>query len=461
MKNCPPLRWSIAAGCAAGGILALALVAGCGRTTAVATDSQPDGGKGANSAGVPRVETMLVEQRELVETVEMPGTVEGFESADLYAKTGGYLQEIYVDIGDEVAQGQALAQIYVPEMKKELAQKEAALLQAEAKIDQSEAIIDKAKADASSFQAALDEAQTELAEKQAEFDYRQADYQRVKSLVDRQAVRRELLDQAAFQFDAAKAAMESVQARIRTAQARLAGAQAEVAKVKADLKAARAHRDVIQSNLEYVETLMQYATIRAPFDGVITRRFVHPGAFIHPADKNSGAKPLLSVARIDKVRIKLDVSMNDVRLLERGDRAVLSRVNVLPGESFEGEVTRFSPALDASSRMMRVEIDLENSDGKLLPGYYGYMTIYLEEVNAPVIPSSALLTSGGQPYCYVCKNGKAIRRELVVNYQDGSWVGVASGLQPGEQVVRAGGSAITDGQAVTAVLAALERDAMQ
>jgi len=164
MKNCPPLRWSIAAGCAAGGSLALALVAGCGRTTAVATDSQPDGGKGANSAGVPRVETMLVEQRELVETVEMPGTVEGFESADLYAKTGGYLQEMYVDIGDEVSQGQALAQIYVPEMKKELAQKEAALLQAEAKIEQSEAIIEKVKADAASFQAALDEAQTELAE---------------------------------------------------------------------------------------------------------------------------------------------------------------------------------------------------------------------------------------------------------------------------------------------------------
>lgn len=457
MTSSNSLRWKIATACLASGLLALAVVAGCSRPEASANHQE----KTPAAGGSQRVETVLVEQRELVNTVEMPGTVEGFESADLYAKVGGYLQEMHVDIGDRITKGQVLAQLYVPEMEKELAQKNAALLQTEAEIAQSLAIVKKTTADLASFEAALDEAKTELAEKQAQVDFRQSDYERIKNLVDSQAVRRELLDQAIFQRDSASAALASVQARIRTADAKLKAAQAELEKVKADVTAAEAHRDVAQSNVEHVQTLMQYATIRAPFDGLVTRRHVHPGAFIHPADKNSAAKPLLSVARIDKVRISLDIPMNDVRHLQRGDRAVLSRINVLPGESLEGQVSRFSPSLNASSRMMRVEIDLDNPDGTLLPGYYGYLTIYLEELNAPVIPSSALLTAGHETYCYVCQDGQAVRRQVAVNYQDGTWVGIASGLQAGEQVVRAGGSAITDGQAVTAVMAGLEQSSLQ
>jgi RND family efflux transporter MFP subunit len=148
--------------------------------------------------------------------------------------------------------------------------------------------------------------------------------------------------------------------------------------------------------------------------------------------------------------------MNDVRLLDRGDRAVLSRINVLPGEEPEGEVTRFSPSLNAASRLMRIEIDLPNPDGKLLPGLYGYMTVYLEELsNIPVVPSSALLTAGQESYVFVCENGRARKCMVRTNYQDGTWVGIAEGLEGGEQVVRAGGGQIADNQPVTAVMAQL------
>ena len=144
--------------------------------------------------------------------------------------------------------------------------------------------------------------------------------------------------------------------------------------------------------------------------------------------------------------------MNDVQFLDRNDRAVLSRINVLPGKQVEGKVTRFASALNVSSRLMRVEIDLPNPDGALLPGYYGYVTVYLEEMkDTPVIPSSALLTEGDELYVFVCKNGKAHKRIITSNYQDGTWVGIKSGLQAGEQIVRAGGGQITEGQEVIAV----------
>jgi RND family efflux transporter MFP subunit len=151
----------------------------------------------------------------------------------------------------------------------------------------------------------------------------------------------------------------------------------------------------------------------------------------------------------------LDVPMNDVRLLDRGDRAILDRINVLPdAKPFEGTVTRFSASLDASSRLMRVEIDLPNPERRLLPGYYGYVTVYLEELpDTPVVPSSALLSAAGETYVVVCDNGQARRCRVTICYQDGTSIGIESGLEGGEQVVRAGAGQISDGQAITSIVA--------
>ncbi len=135
------------------------------------------------------------------------------------------------------------------------------------------------------------------------------------------------------------------------------------------------------------------------------------------------------------------------------DRAVFDRINVLPGERFEdGRVTRFSPSLDVSSRMMRVEIDLQNPQHRLLPGYYGYVTLFLQELpDTAVVPSSALLTEDSKAFVYVVEDGICRKRMVSINYQDGAIVGIASGLNQGEQVVRAGGGQLTDGQAVVPV----------
>jgi RND family efflux transporter MFP subunit len=408
-----------------------------------------------------RIEVAIVERRDLVKTVEMPGTVEGIEMADLYAKVGGYLLKFVVDaktnmsldIGDTVTKGQELAWLHIPEMEKQLNQKQAVVSQAEAEIEQAQAVIDKAKADLKSSEASFDEAKTERDEKQAHLEFRRTDYVRIKRLVDSQSVRQELFDQVKYQRDAAEAAIQTVEARIRTADANRNAADAQVRKVQADYKTAQARLKAAQADADYVETMMEYSVIKAPFDGVVTKRFVHPGDFIQPAEGNSAAKPLLTVSRTDIVRVFLNIPMNDVQFLDRNDRAVLSRINVLPGMQIEGNVTRFASSLNVNSRLMRVEIDLPNPDGLLLPGYYGYVTVHLEELkNTPVIPSSSLLSDGDEVYVFVCENGRAHKRTVTTNYQDGTWVGVESGLQGGEQIVRAGGGQITDGQKVTAVI---------
>jgi RND family efflux transporter MFP subunit len=398
--------------------------------TALVGCNQAGGAGAANtsnssaSANVPRVQTVSVQPQDLARKIELPGTVEGYETADLYAKVGGFLEEISVDIGDHVTKGQVLARLSIPEMERELQQTQAAIAAAEADVEQSK--------------AALHEAKAELREKEAQLNQQLATFERTQNLVDRGSLQQKLLDEAMYQRDAAVAALETVKARILTAEAVLKASAAKV-------NLAKAQRNRIQTMLEYGE-------IRAPFDGMVMKRFVDPGAFIQPADGNSAARPLLTITRIDVVRIWLDLPMAEVRWLDRGDRVVFDRINVLPGVVFEGEVTRFVTGLDATSRMMRVEVDLANPERQLLPGYYGYVTVMLDEMpQTAVVPSSALVTRGSDTYVCVVQDGVSQMRPVSVVFQDGTIVGVDSGLTPGEQVIQAGGGQLRDGQQVVAV----------
>lgn len=212
--------------------------------------------------------------------------------------------------------------------------------------------------------------------------------------------------------------------------------------------------DVTHADRDYVKEMMKYAEIHAPFKGYVVRRWLDPGAFVQSAAGNSAAKPLLTVTRTDMVRIFIDIPMDSVRLLNKGDRAVLDDISVLPdADPFEGEVSRFSAALNMKSRMMRVEVDLDNADGQLRPGYYGLVTLYLDEQpDTLVIPSSALITEGSKTFVYVALDGQARKQTVTPIYQDGIDVYLESGdLQAGDQVIRSGGGQLKDGEKIDAV----------
>ena len=161
--NAHALAWGVAA------LLAAAVFVGCSKVGAEHAAAQKS--KQAAPDDAPRVQTVSVQPRDLAHQIELPGTVEGYETADLYAKVGGYLGEISVDIGDQVKKGQVLARLSIPEMENELREKEAAIAAAEADVEQSK--------------AALHEAKTELREKEAQLNQQLATFERTKDLVDR------------------------------------------------------------------------------------------------------------------------------------------------------------------------------------------------------------------------------------------------------------------------------------
>jgi RND family efflux transporter MFP subunit len=151
---------------------------------------------------------------------------------------------------------------------------------------------------------------------------------------------------------------------------------------------------VAKADYDKAKALAQYQQIRAPFDGVITERKVDPGAFVRPAS-GEDVIPLVTVDQINKLRAVIHVTMDQTVHLDIGDRIELV-VDDVPGKKFPGAVSRTAGVFDERTRMMRVEVDLDNfpSDATghrpLWAGTYGEVTIVTADESLVVVPKAAI-----------------------------------------------------------------------
>ncbi len=422
------------------------------------------GGDAWAQEAAPRATTVTVAEvrvTDLERKVSSSGTVMPIEAADLYAKVGGYLGEVLADIGDEVEKGEPLARLSVPEMDLEFAEAEAMVALAAARAAQAAAAEAEAEAKVGAAAAAIERARAELRGEEAMVTLREIELDRWRALVEgNPSIERRKIDEAESQLAEAEAARDVGRAGVSAAEARRSEAAAARERARADAAVAAAEEKVAAARRDRVAALLAYGEIVAPFDGVVTMRFAHPGAFIQPAEKNSAATPVFSIARVDRLRVAIDVSIDAVSSLDVGDKVVLDRFAAAPGARVEGAVARVSGALDERSRMMRVEAEIENpkdSRGRrrIVPGDYCRATIALETLTqARCVPARAVHPDGDRRVVWVVENGVAKRREIEPRYEDGTIVGVVSGLEAGELVIVAGAAGIAEGERVSTTAAA-------
>ena len=203
----------------------------------------------------------------------------------------------------------------------------------------------------------------------------------------------------------------------------------------------------LRAELGRLDELVAYATIRAPFAGVVTERFVDPGALIQSGTGSAQAR-LVTLMNMDTVRVFVDVSEPDVPFVSRRTPARLL-AEALPGESFGGTVTRYSIALDPGTRTMKTEIDFPNPGGRLRPGMYGVVTLDLEtHTDALTIPATALLVEKDAAYVFTVVGGVAKRTAVKTGLNDGLVVEIEQGLSGGESVIVAGKGLVSEGMRV-------------
>jgi membrane fusion protein, multidrug efflux system len=219
------------------------------------------------------------------------------------------------------------------------------------------------------------------------------------------------------------------------------------------LAMARASVEMARANLERTDTLLRYAKITAPFAGVVTARFVDPGAFIPAATSGSAAQTaaIVTIADFNIVRAQVALPEAEASLAKVGQPVKLS-VEGLAGKTFEGKLSRLSYALDDATRTMLVEADLPNTDLALRPGMYATVRVGVEgHSDALLIPVEALVMEKLNAFVLVAVGGKAKKTPIKAGFNDSAKVEVVSGLTGDEAVILVGKMTLADGAAVNAM----------
>jgi len=216
--------------------------------------------------------------------------------------------------------------------------------------------------------------------------------------------------------------------------------------------AAKARFDIAKAALQRHETQVGFTHITAPFDGVVTKRWADPGAFIAAATASSSPETsaLLTVMDFSTVRVEAAIPEPDVPFVKDGNAVTLQSAS-LPGETLRGKVTRFAHALDEMTRSMNAQIELPNPGGKLRPGMFVEARIALEErQGVALIPTEALITEKLKTSVFLAVDGKAKKTVVKAGFSDGAKVEILEGIKPGDAVILAGKLSLSDGQSIAA-----------
>jgi HlyD family secretion protein len=379
-----------------------------------------------------------------------PGSIQAYESIRLFAKVPGFLKTQNVDIGDRVKKGAVLAVIDVPELEAQLKRNKAAVKQAGSRVDQMKARVDSAEADLKAAKAAVTRAEATAKSAAAWVRYRHLQLERMEALVRSKSIEQKLEDEAKEHYEASVESELAAKETITANKAKVDASQAKIAQTKADVEEAKAEVDVAQAELEKAEVQVAFATITAPFDGVIAQRAFFPGDYVRSANEGGNNEPLLTVHRTDLMRVVVQIPDRDVPFTDPGDSAEV-QIDALPGPRLKAKVSRIASFEDPQTRLMRVELDLPNPTGKICHGMYGQVTIVLDQEKELVsIPSSCLVGKhdDGKGTVYVVRAEHAHQVSVRVGTDNGLRVVVLGGLEPTDEVILQPGNRLSDGAEV-------------
>lgn len=333
------------------------------------------------------VKLVKVISKRTVRTVDLPGEFYPFLSVELHAKVSGYVDKVLVDRGSFVKPGDLLVQLSAPEMMARIAQAQAQVTSAES---------DQAQAEA---QLAAAESSSHLLEEAAKTPG---------------AVAENDLIQARQQSEAAQALVRS---RARTVQS-------------------------LKANLDSQQQLATYLRVTAPFDGVITTRYIHPGALVGPGSD----VPLLQLEQISHLRLAVAVPEANLGNMAKGTK-VDFKVPAHPDRIFSGVIARPAHALDLQTRTMPVELDVINTEGLLAPGMYPEVAWPVEPSRSSLsVPSTSVVTTTERVFVIRAEDGHAHWIDVRKGPNAGALVEVQSSeLKPGDRIVEHATDEIRDG----------------
>jgi membrane fusion protein, multidrug efflux system len=350
--------------------------------------------KAAPAQSATTVEVVKVASKKLSITTRLPGELQAYEAVAVFPKVTAYVESISVDRGTRVRSGQVMARLVAPELAAQRAEAQSKLQAAEAQ---------RAEADA------------KLASDQSTYD-------RLKSASATPGV------VAGNDLEVAQRSLDADRAKV---------------------EAMRGSAEAAKSGLKSFSEIEGYLEVRAPFDGVVTERNVHPGSLVGPA---SGAASYLPMVRVEKIsKLRLVVPVPEKYSAGMGARTKVDfSVPAFPNQTFTGTVARIAHSVDVKTRTMPVELDVQNSDGRLSSGMFPEVLWPVRRFEPTLfVPISAVARTTEATFVIRIRDGSTEWVNVQTGEQDGKSIEVFGGLHEGDDVAVRGTDELRAGSHVT------------
>ena len=202
-----------------------------------------------------------------------------------------------------------------------------------------------------------------------------------------------------------------------------------------------------QAEVARLEEMQSYENVYAPFDGDVTARNTDVGDLIN-AGAGTPTTELFHMAATKTLRIYVAVPEIDAPAMQAGATPTVT-LDEYPGQVFHGSLVRNSAAINPASRTLLVEVDVDNTERKLLPGAYVFVHFMLPgRAQSVTVPANALLFRSEGLRVGVVRDGKAVLVPITIGRDYGDRLEVLSGLQSSDQVILNPSDSLIDGTAV-------------
>ena len=383
----------------------------------------------------PNYLTATVEVGDIENNVMASGKVKALNTVDVGAQVSGEVKRLYVEVGDEVKQGDLIAQIDQVTQKNNLSNEQASL-------EQSEAALQSAQAELLSQQAALKSAYSDLASRQSELKQAQSDFARVQDLVAIDAISQQEYDTQATSVETAKAAVANARAAIDTAKAAIATTEANINSQQAALRKSR-------TNVSTAEEDLSYTTIRAPISGTVVSITTEQGTTVNA---NQTAPTLVTLADLSTVRINAQISEADVINVSAGMPAYFNIIGN-PDKQYDATLTAIEPAPEQISSTSSTDaaiyyvgyVEVPNPDRLFRIDMTAQIYIIVNEAkNTLLVPSTVIQekrakekgkSTTGKFVRVLKDDGTVEERTVEVGIDNRVNAQILSGLKEGEEVI--------------------------
>ncbi|MER3413523.1 MAG: hypothetical protein C4341_04660 [Armatimonadota bacterium] len=417
------------------------------------------------------------ERRNVIETLEVSGSLDTLDFVQVGAKVGGRLVSVSVREGSRVQAGQTIAQVETTDLRLQVVQARAALQQAlgrqaEAELQvamspqQTEAAVRQAEAQLESARARLDlaragartqekeQAKARVNQAKAQLDKAKADLSRVRRLYEQEAVAKADLDAAQAIYDQALAgyqqAVEAYDLLVEgTRPEEIRQAEQAVRQAEEALRSARANKamDAVRRRqldqaeaavaqaraaLRLAESALADATVVAPFDGYVTGKPAQVGQVVAPGT------PVATIVGLQGVYFDAQVSETDILRVKQGQRVTI-RADALPNRDFEGKVIALNPVGRELGRVFRVRVGIMDPERVLRPGMFARGRIELAVLpESLVLPAETIVREGDSAFVWIRKGANAVEKVQVEAFETGDSVVRVTGVSEQDEVVLQG-----------------------